>query len=437
MVIVDIAEELEDRAGIERQRYELGLLSYAHERLTQAMLGRASIGQIVQTIADLLGRPVLVYNVDELLIASAAHGQSQRCIVDQVSVQGRRMDLATSVRGSKASCASVIVPPAPALGSPHRRLVCRLTVEGRPAGYLVVLETGARFGPADSRIAQLGAAVVTLAVFSELQQSAAGAQAQQEFVDDLLAGGRDADALCRRGLIHGVDLTRPHLLLRVERAPREQSAALAAALAAELNLATVVSAPAEGVLLVEAPPGPEADAARTVRDAVRAAVGDAGPIVVVSVLCREPRDYPTAAVEVARVAEILRASRTHGRVELAADLAVVRLIAASASSEDAIATARRLLAPVLAADRAGQGELLPTLRALLAGDGGVRSAARRLGVHENTVRNRMTKVRNCSAIDPHRLDGLLDLRYCLQILDLAGDLEVSTTTEAPFQGHRD
>jgi hypothetical protein len=432
---VGIAEELDDRAGIERERYELGLLSYAHERLTHAMLGRASVGEIVQLIADLLGRPVLVYNVDEVLIASGAHGESQRGILDQVSAPGRRMDLAALVRGGKASGASVIVPPSPASGSAHRRLVCRLTVDGRVAGYLIALETGARFGRADSRIARLGAAVVTLALFSELRQSAAVAQAQQEFVDDLLTGGRDVDALCRRGLVHGVDLTRPHLLLRIERALPEQCAALATGLAGRLNLPSVVSAPDEGVLLVAAPPGPEADAARAVRDAVRAVLGEDGPIVVVSAICREPRDYPTAALELARVAEILRASATYGRVELAADLAVVRLIAASASSEDAIATARRLLAPILAADRAGHGELLPTLRALLAEDGGVRSAARRLGVHENTIRNRMAKVRNCSAIDPHRLDGLLDLRYCLQILDLAGDLEISTTTEAPSEGH--
>jgi DNA-binding PucR family transcriptional regulator len=41
-------------------------------------------------------------------------------------------------------------------------------------------------------------------------------------------------------------------------------------------------------------------------------------------------------------------------------------------------------------------------------------------VHENTVRYRLGKIRSISAIDPDSLDDLLDARFALQVLDLAG-----------------
>jgi sugar diacid utilization regulator len=171
------------------------------------------------------------------------------------------------------------------------------------------------------------------------------------------------------------------------------------------------------------PADKEIAAARAVRDAVVRVLPEDPPTVVISAVCHELADYPRAAVEVRRVMDLLARIGRPGQVELAGELAVSRLIAASVPSAQAVDTARQLVGPIVELDRAGSAELLPTLRALLAEEGQVRGTARRLGVHENTVRYRMAKVRDSSAIDPHRLDSLLDLRYCLQILDLSGELD--------------
>jgi sugar diacid utilization regulator len=432
-----LAEVNQRAAVIEDQRRELAQAGAAHERLTGAVLAGLGLADLVRVLADLLRKPVLVYNLNQVLMTASARGDAQHNTGLQAAARGTgRAELVSALRTAEPG-PSVLLPPAPALGCPHRRLVCPMVIEGREAGYLVVLETGSRFSALDTRIAQHGATVVTLALFHELRQSGLREQERQEFLGDVLHGGRDPDTLARRGQVHGVDLDRPHLLVRigdVGTSGRERRADLAAAIAAGLGLADVLTTAVPGgmVLLVAAPDAGDVAAARAVKQEVLDALlkqddGADPPTVVISAVCRELRDYPRAAVEIRRVMELLHRMGRRGQVELAGELAVSRLIAATVPSAQAIDIARQLLRPVLEQDRVAHTELLPTLRALLAEDGQVRGTARRLGVHENTVRYRMARVREVSGIDPHRLDSLLDLRYCLQILDLAGELEPEAT----------
>jgi len=427
-----LAEVSQRAAVIEDQRRELAQAGAAHERLTGAVLAGLGLADLVRVLADLLHKPVLVYNLNQVLMTASARGDAQHNTGLQAAARGTgKAELVTALRAVEPG-PSALLPPAPALGCPHRRLVCPMVIEGREAGYLVVLETGSRFSALDARIAQHGATVVTLALFHELRQAGLREQERQEFLGDLLHGGRDPETIARRAQVHGVDLDRPHVLVRLGDAGtsgRERRAGLATAIAAGLGLADVLTTAVPGgtVLLVAAPEGPDVAAARAVKQVVLDALGRQDPAdpptVVISAVCRETRDYPRAAVEIRRVMDLLHRMGRRGHVELAGELAVSRLIAATVPSAQAIEVARQLLAPILEQDRAGSSELLPTLRALLAEDGQVRGTAKRLGVHENTVRYRMARVREVSGIDPHRLDSLLDLRYCLQILDLAGETD--------------
>ena len=433
-----LAEVSQRAAVIEDQRRELAQATAAHERLTGAVLAGLGLAELVRVLADLLRKPVLVYNLNQVLMTASARGDAQHNTGLQAAARGTgKAELVTALRGAESG-PSMLLPPAPALGCPHRRLVCPMVIEGREAGYLVVLETGSRFSAIDTRVAQHGATVVTLALFHELRQAGLRDQERQEFLGDLLHGGRDPETIVRRAQVHGVDLDRSHVLVRlgdVGTSGRERRADLAATIAANLGLADVLTTAVPGgtVLLVGTPDVGDIPAARAVKEAVVAALKDAPdpPTVVISAVCRELRDYPRAAVEIRRVMDLLHRMGRRGQVELAGELAVSRLIAATVPSAQALDTARQLLAPILEQDRGAHSDLLPTLRALLAEDGQVRGTAKRLGVHENTVRYRMARVREVSGIDPHRLDSLLDLRYCLQILDLAGELSVGDVDNQP------
>lgn len=76
-------------------------------------------------------------------------------------------------------------------------------------------------------------------------------------------------------------------------------------------------------------------------------------------------------------------------------------------------TAWKLVRPGVRRLLADPGEeaaaLVATLQALFAGDGNVRSAAQRLGVHPNTVHGRLAKVRELTGLEPRHLEDLTEL----------------------------
>lgn len=63
------------------------------------------------------------------------------------------------------------------------------------------------------------------------------------------------------------------------------------------------------------------------------------------------------------------------------------------------AFAARALEPLLALDRAGDRELVPTVRTWLAHHGGWEATATALGVHRNSVRHRIAQVERALAVD--------------------------------------
>lgn len=91
--------------------------------------------------------------------------------------------------------------------------------------------------------------------------------------------------------------------------------------------------------------------------------------------------------------------------------------AADAPDRLAVRSAYALLAPLLAYDAAADGHLLETLRSYLSSGGRVRDTAVALGVHKNTVRYRLGRMREIAGIDVDDLDHLLDVRAALRVLD--------------------
>ena len=98
------------------------------------------------------------------------------------------------------------------------------------------------------------------------------------------------------------------------------------------------------------------------------------------------------------------------------ELGLFRVVAASGRAKEAIRFAHEFIRPLADADTT----LLETWRAFVRAEGKVHATAAELGVHENTIRYRLAKIRQHVAQDPTTLDGLFQARLAFQILDLAG-----------------
>jgi sugar diacid utilization regulator len=413
---------------IDRQRRLLEQVAEAHKRLTDAALRGADVPQTVRLLSDLMGKPVILFSSEGEVAATAAPpGVDAAPLVER----SNPAQIAAMIREQTAGTAAIL-PAAPHAGLPHRQFVCPLKADEEIVGHLAVVEVGSSIRPIDIKVVEQGATLVTLLVIAERRQAEAEGQAREDFLSDLLHGGRDASVLQRRAPLFGVDLDRPHVVVRLalEAEPglpgSERRAVLAGRMAALLggDAPLTISVPGADMLLLALPEGHDQEALGHVRRAVESLIDEMATRVrfrgaAVSKVARRIKDYAEAHRE---LRALLEATRVLGdgrpRVVLATELGVLRLVVAGSGGESR-QFAEELLGPLMRYDEETQSELLPTLRGYLDCGAQVRATARALAVHENTIRYRLTRIAEVSAIDPNDLRSLLDARFAIQILDLA------------------
>ncbi|GGV35422.1 transcriptional regulator [Actinomadura cremea] len=135
--------------------------------------------------------------------------------------------------------------------------------------------------------------------------------------------------------------------------------------------------------------------------ALAARIGEAagGPVTLAAETIRAPQEAPAAAESARRVLRIVRGTgRPPGAYRLA-DVAVDYHLGAGSRAAPVLLAA---MAPL-----AGRAELWDTLLAYFAHDLDRRGAARALGVHPNTVDNRLARVHALTGVDVTTADGLL------------------------------
>ncbi|MCP2253770.1 PucR C-terminal helix-turn-helix domain-containing protein [Prauserella aidingensis] len=416
-------------AEVARQKNTLAYFADVHRRLTGAVLDGASIQTVVELLGELSAKPVVLYNEDFRVLAWSA---PEALKMDQPPVLSSRIRQIPSVRstlaGLSADCPSAVVPPTPALGLGRRQLMCRLIIEGRPSGYLAIVEVGRGLERRDSKLAEHGATVLSLQVLSERRQTEAEGQAREDFLSDLLHRERDAEQLQRRGPQFGVNLSQPHVLVRFSLDSADQNVSVSAGrklvgnqLARELSAPPppAVSLPGAVIALV---PLDEAGAPEDLRMAVAAVRNELAPrlnvrAAAISAVCRSPEDFPLAHRELREIDELARSFGWQGGVVTADELGLFRVIAATGRVKEAVHFAHEFIRPLRGS---GDDTLIDTWRTFVTTEGKVQATATELGVHENTIRYRLGKIRKLVHRDPTGLDCLLQARFAFQILDLAG-----------------
>lgn len=416
---------------ITSQKAVLERLDEIHRRLTATALEGAEMRDILARIAELLGKPVLLYSADLDLSCWAAPARSQPQPPPALPRrEARGGQIATALRGLTAERPSTVLQPHPSSGIRCRHLVTALMAERRVVGYLDVAEIGRPITPLDFRVIEQGAAVVALQLLGERRQAEALGQAAEDFVEDLLHGGRTPGHFERRAALVGVDLRTPHVVIRLERSASgdsapgslERRAAITTAVERAVGGTRVLGAtlPGADVLLVPVI-GEGHDLARIAADLIAAFGAKFSlQLALISAPCREPGDYPFAQRDLRRLARIAGKFGYSGVLN-ADDLGVLRLAVDKGGINASVRFARSRLGQILEHD-GPDGPLLATLRAFLDHSGRVRDAALDLGVHQNTVRYRLARLREVADLDVDNLDDLLDARFAFRILELEGTL---------------
>ncbi|WP_172892242.1 GAF domain-containing protein [Jatrophihabitans sp. GAS493] len=443
-------KQLGERARIiDEQRQVLGASAAVHNRVTRAVLDGADIDAILSLIVELLGKPVVLYGpkLEMLSWASPESLEMKACPAitpAQVELQWVQDALGALDDGRS----TVMMRATPELRC--RRLLVRMLIDRECVGYLELCELGRSFSQVDSKALEQAAMAVSLKLLSDQRNADIYRQEREEYFADILYGRRDLESLTTRAESFGFDVDRRHVVLRLQYADgfddidatgntRRSSAAqlVSKSLDGCAKCVAYTGVPGADLLLLEVPVTETGAAGAALAEALSHAFAPLNErfgvrFAVVSDPCRSLGELPTAAEKIREIAGLLRDAATESRLVFARDLELIRLVTRRDGIQGALKHAEDLLSPLVEHDEANAGALVETLRAFVGSQAQIRATAATLGVHENTVRYRLNRIREVSSIEPERLDALLTVSVALQAQSLfaTGLSRLSTTTNA-------
>ncbi len=397
-MLVDVQQDTIGRlreANEQLRRHEL-MLERSHDihlRLTAAVIAGADFQAVAGTLAELIGRPVLV----------------------------------TDAGGHPITTSQP--PPDPGLASDPSALAGRIRIGAELLGHVRVEPGDPASRDLDVRAVEHAATVLALEIVKERVARTTEERLRADFLSDLL-GGRDdlEERIVERARHYGMTLGTEHRVVvaalarppagRAERA--EALGAVAAELGERLPGALVGRA---GDTVTAAVPAPDGTAAPArLREAVagaRSRVGEAGLTAGVGPPARAPRDYPASLAGAQRCLDVLHRLGRDGETMAADELGILGLFVDSARPEELQALARDALGPVLDRDARQGSALLRTLESYIDQGCDARASAAELFVHVNTVKYRLRQVEELCGLDlrdPHDLVRVTIARLAVRLL---------------------
>ena len=413
------------RVAVSKQNQALRRAAALDDRLARLVIDGGGLGQIVDTVAELTKKQAVLYDAD--MASLAASGVE--------SVEVARGDLMSSLPDAldPADGAPKIVGPFPRVGIARRLLVVPVVVDDSRWATLALFENGDSFNAFDSLICRRVARVVALEMSAERRAIGADRSVRDSLAAELISRHPDLGRARRRADLLGLRLDDPHVVcVLVARAgghlPEVRTAA--ATLAEFASSPPVLTTPSkDGVVMIVPLPADKSGPAGTdqIREQLEAACLTLEPegrlVAGLSTPCRLIEGYHDAFEQAGQVVTCIEAYSPRGAsIALSAyDLGPARLLLANTDLAEADRFTEQTVG-VLLADNVPP-ELFETLVCFFEKARSVRRSAVRLGVHENTVRYRLSRIEELTGLAVTvDSDAQLSFQIALLILRLKGTL---------------
>jgi GAF domain-containing protein/sugar diacid utilization regulator len=367
----------------------------AHEQLMPLALRRADVGELVETVAGMLGAVVAAVGVDGRVLASAGGGP----LPDDLPAPG------TGAVGAHEARPGTWTVPVRAGSESFGHLVL---VTGEPPAP--------RLADPDVRTLERAAQTAALLLLMDRQVSMAEQQVRGELVDDLLAD-REPDWRAFERRVRrsgGIDLRAPHTVAVVAADAVGRRALLHAAAELAARHGGLATEHAARVVLL-LPDTDPAELARQLPGELGRATG--APVTAgVAGVARSAREVRDRHREAQRCLRLLLALGRVGEGAGTEDLGVLGLVLDGTSPKQLRMLLAESVAPLERYDEEHRTLLLPTLEGWFATGQNPRAAARLLQVHPNTVYQRLERI---DTVLGHRRwrepDGALTMHVALQL----------------------
>jgi sugar diacid utilization regulator len=387
---------------VSRQNEALRRVAAIDDMLTSLILKGCNLHEVADAIADLTRRACSIHDAENRQLAAAVPKGIEDAIppplLDPKFVS--KPSVAEALAETHPTRA-VVIGPFPRAGLGRRFMVTPITVRDERWGTLVLSEDASQFGRFDMLVSRRTATLVALEMSAERRAANTEWSARASLAGELIRGNRNTTALESRAQYLGIALHRKHVLCLITadadaeiELPDARTAA-AAFKRAEPGVQILAAEVAEGIAaIVELPDlefeGPAINRMKQVTEEACRSLDPKGRLIAgLSTACTGPGDYESAYGQALEVVRCLR-TFTSADILSANDLGPARLFIANTHPAEIDRFTRETLGPLLEGD--APEELLVTLRSFFESGRRVRQSSRDLGVHENTVRYRLSKI---------------------------------------------
>jgi sugar diacid utilization regulator len=401
------------RAELEHHLASVQAATDAHEQITSLLARGASLAMLCQAVAQLLGGSVVVLDeTDSVVAGGVADGYAGTSQASFAANGGHGADLAGAARASRANGRSVVAYEA---GSETCRALA--VIGGDDVLGTVLLFYRGALDAVAVRTFERSCSVIGVVLLSQHRAQASRNRSASELLRSLVSPRQDDLAvLADRAGQHGIDLARPLALVVVDM-DRPRADYAARRFCSVALPASAVADDIDGSLVVLC----GASAARDVRQAVSAWVGQELKAVhrgVVSRPVAQPAELPALYAALRRALAVLARIGVQGRIVGQHELAIYSTLFETHDRASLATFLEATIGPLLTHDQKRGSDLAATLLAWFDCNQNARTTAQRMGIHVNTVRQRLATIEDLLGHWGHA-SRALELHIALRLWSLS------------------
>ncbi|SAI65436.1 fused phosphoenolpyruvate-protein phosphotransferase PtsP/GAF domain [Bordetella ansorpii] len=375
------------RAELERHAHDVQGAVEAHERLTSLLARGATLGELCQSIAELLQGSVLVLDEIQHVIARAdAADRASAAAADYVPHGKHSAAIARALRESRRAGRSVVAYE-------DGGELCRAIAVIGGAGVLgsVLLFRAEDVSGTSIRTFERSSSVIGIVLLSQERMEASRHRDVAELLRSLISPRQGEPALAReRAERHGLDVARPMSLVLLDTGPSGQGLVANRARAA-LALPGVVLDEVDGVLAAVGAAAQAAPLRDTLAEFARRELGS-GYLGVQSRPIQSAAEMPTVYASLRRALAVVARLGLRGRVVAQDEMALYSVLFETQDQAGLQRFLQARIGPLIAHDAQRGSALAATLLAYFDNRQNATLTASALGIHVNTVRQRLGSV---------------------------------------------
>jgi PucR family transcriptional regulator, purine catabolism regulatory protein len=431
-------EQDTDRRLLEAQNALLKQLISVYDQMTAMVLQGADIGAVTRLLAQMIVRPVLVFNALLQPLASASpEGEATQDADGQPRwVPGERQ-IAQILENLADGRRPVRIPPMPGLEVAAGVIVAPILAGDDTLGYLTIFELPETSDSSslDLLVAQHAATVYALTLTRERLSADVANRLREDLLEGLLLGElSDPMETERRAGLLGYESSRDYrvLIVRPEmgsgvddltarRRVLESTVELAGRIARD---AIAVRRSEEVVILApeiidgrQPLVNPAVDLGRAIFERMRYPFPGITLTAAVSAPCRDLAQLPSTYAQAKRTLAAAKQFGREGQITTFEELGIYRLLFQVPNASELRRFADQVLGTLVEYDLRHESDLLRTLAAYLRHHGRLQSAARDLVVHVNTVTYRLQRIREVAGLDLDDAEDRLTAQVALKIYE--------------------